>query len=282
MRTTITPSKAKWLLEGNTINRKPKDASVIFLAREIEAGRWVYNGESIIIANDGTLLDGQHRLLACVMANKAIDVELVEGISIGVMPTIDTGVARGSKDVFTIEGIPNANTVSSGVKAILDGVTTKKRHEGSKNIKISNTELLEFYKDKKDILDVLAKFSTHLYNTGAKIMPPAQILSCIYLLQNESSDDNIYKFFRELITGVNLGGANTAQTLRTKLINDKISKSTISITNKIYYVIKAFRLYNQDQDRNSIRIMNGEKISFNDIDFSKAPSLNIDYMMNHS
>lgn len=65
---TITPDRAKQLLEMNTRNRNVLHSNLDILTEEIRKGRFVANGDAIRIAKDGTILDGQHRLLACVRA----------------------------------------------------------------------------------------------------------------------------------------------------------------------------------------------------------------------
>jgi len=68
---TITPSIAKGYLENNQNNRRVKDTKVKLYAREMMAGRWKEGtAEFIKISKAGNVLDGQHRLLAIIMANK--------------------------------------------------------------------------------------------------------------------------------------------------------------------------------------------------------------------
>lgn len=78
MRTLITPERAATIMEQNIINRKINQANVDFLVDQMNDDQFVFNGESIIISNEGHLLDGQHRLMACIKSNKPIEVSLVE------------------------------------------------------------------------------------------------------------------------------------------------------------------------------------------------------------
>ena len=68
----ITPEMALSMLEHNYGNRRVASPYTSELAGYIRNGLWKENGESIIISEDGVLLDGQHRLSAVVMANKSI------------------------------------------------------------------------------------------------------------------------------------------------------------------------------------------------------------------
>ena len=60
----ITPELAHEWLGFNTHNRNIRQRIVTAYAADMTGGDWQWNGESIKFAEDGTLLDGQHRLAA--------------------------------------------------------------------------------------------------------------------------------------------------------------------------------------------------------------------------
>lgn len=66
----ITPEMAKRWLEKNTGNRAVNQRHVDVIAKDISDGDWDVTNQSIGIASDGSVVDGQHRLLAIVKANK--------------------------------------------------------------------------------------------------------------------------------------------------------------------------------------------------------------------
>ena len=72
--TTITPPMAALLLGNNGANRKLNKRHVDFLSDQIKSGKWQKIGQTIVIAKDGTLMDGQHRLTAIVACPKVIEV----------------------------------------------------------------------------------------------------------------------------------------------------------------------------------------------------------------
>lgn len=100
---TITPEIAHEWLRGNTINRPVKQHYVRMLASDMELGRWKRNGETIK-RNGRLLLDGQHRLLACIMANTPFETLVVDGIDRDVFPTIDDGCPRSRIDTLAVAG----------------------------------------------------------------------------------------------------------------------------------------------------------------------------------
>ena len=58
----ITPDMAAQMLERNTMNRNISQLNVTRYANDMASGAWEQNGETIKIAEDGTILDGQHPL----------------------------------------------------------------------------------------------------------------------------------------------------------------------------------------------------------------------------
>lgn len=78
------------LLDANKENRPLDHAHVRRIARQIMNGRWLYNGDTIKVCDTGDVLDGQHRLWACVEAKMPIETVLVRGIKKEAFTTIDT------------------------------------------------------------------------------------------------------------------------------------------------------------------------------------------------
>jgi hypothetical protein len=114
----ITPKKAREILANNTRNRRVRRAYVARLADAIRRGEWELNGEPIQIAADGTLLNGQHRLLAIVEANVPAKVVLVEGLPGETQDTIDTGSRRRLADVLALRGEADANNLAAALNLL--------------------------------------------------------------------------------------------------------------------------------------------------------------------
>lgn len=76
-------------------------------------GKWQLNGESISVAADGTLLNGQTRLNAVIAAGVTVPMLIVTGIRKETFATFDQGRNRSNSDIFSIAGVPNARKVST-------------------------------------------------------------------------------------------------------------------------------------------------------------------------
>lgn len=118
----ITPDMARVMLSHNTKNRKLNQNHVRRLQAAMEAGEWWMNGEAIIFGQDGTLLNGQHRLFAIIASGVSVDVLVVRGINRQAFRTLDGGRVRTTGEVLAMVGEKNANMVAAAVQALISFV----------------------------------------------------------------------------------------------------------------------------------------------------------------
>jgi hypothetical protein len=99
----IAPQRATAWLERNKKNRPIRQIHVKRISWLIVGGRWKLNGNSIKIDEDGNVLDGQHRLWACIEANMPIITIVVYNIKRDAFATVDTVQAlRTATDVLKV------------------------------------------------------------------------------------------------------------------------------------------------------------------------------------
>lgn len=98
----VTPELAKSWLARNTRNRKVIESSVVDYTAAIKEGWFKTTHQGIAIAPDGTLLDGQHRLLAVVRADMPVTMQVSFNVPTDSMEAIDTGNIRRAHDVLQI------------------------------------------------------------------------------------------------------------------------------------------------------------------------------------
>ena len=115
---TISPEVTAALLEANRHNRHMRPPRVIQLADVMRRGEWVLNGETIKIATDGTLLDGQHRLQAVVDSGVTIETYVMRGMPPEVQDTVDTGRRRRLADVLAIEGHTDSHALGASLSML--------------------------------------------------------------------------------------------------------------------------------------------------------------------
>jgi hypothetical protein len=113
----LTPEAAREILEGSkdVNNRTVADSHVTWLAGQMKAGKWMCNGEPIILDEDGQLLDGQHRLWAVMESGVNVKTMVTRGISRAAFATIDTGYARTSANVLGMSGEQNVTVLAAAL-----------------------------------------------------------------------------------------------------------------------------------------------------------------------
>lgn len=111
----LTPVLAQLLLACNKNNRPISPRNSNFLASDIANGRWEFNGESIVVASNGTLIDGQHRCQQVIATGKAISVVIVFGPKESARFTIDTGKPKTTANFLAMKDYAYASVLSATV-----------------------------------------------------------------------------------------------------------------------------------------------------------------------
>lgn len=115
----LTPDLAKFILDVNTNNRSVRNVKIVQYATDMAAGNWALNGEPIIIADTGDLNDGQHRCLAVIESNTAIQTSIAFGYGRETRLTLDQGTSRTAGDFLGMEGVANASLVAAIARMVI-------------------------------------------------------------------------------------------------------------------------------------------------------------------
>ena len=182
---TITPDEAMQLLEYNQQNRPLNHQHVNRIARQILDGKWRFNGDTIKIATNNDILDGQHRLWAIVEAKIAIETIVVRGIEEDAFATIDTlRKSRSGSDILALVGVTNYRSTISGALQWL--IRWQKKTLDSYRApanKIENSDIEEAYKNNRGV-DRAAERCTKLRS----VANPAMLTFFYYILSNRNPD----------------------------------------------------------------------------------------------
>ncbi|HTA34343.1 MAG TPA: hypothetical protein VK721_13060 [Solirubrobacteraceae bacterium] len=111
----LTPEMAQTMLGENIRNRPIRHAYVKRLAEAMTRGEWTMNGEPIQVADDGTLLNGQHRLSAVVKSGTTIPILIVSGLPAEALRTVDTGTRRTLSDVLALRGESDTTNLAAAL-----------------------------------------------------------------------------------------------------------------------------------------------------------------------
>lgn len=115
---TITPDQAEAMLELNTNNRTLRADRVATYAAAMKAGEWLMTGEPIIFSGTD-LINGQHRLFACIAADKPFTTAVVRDAPAEAYNVIDSGLTRSAGDTLSHSGVMYSSHVASASRLVI-------------------------------------------------------------------------------------------------------------------------------------------------------------------
>lgn len=267
---TVTPEIARSMLAKNTSNRAMRKGIVQYYEREIKNGKWDVNGESIKIAFDGTLLDGQHRLEAISRSGCPIETFVVRGLPRDTFVTIDAGKSRDHGDYLKIAGYEgHTKTLAAAARISMffgnEGIFRVHGDQSGGMAKVSGNrvspeDIVTYVEKHPGLLESSSKLQKRL----GKILPPAIAIGLHYifsLLDMEKADD----FFETLATGENLKVGNPVLALRNRLISLRGDGRAGEGHRRmlVYYVVRAWNAFTAEEKLENINYKTEYEIKVN-------------------
>jgi hypothetical protein len=247
----ITPEQAKKWLEknngGGIGNRKISQRQLNFLTESILRGQWFLNGETIKIGKDGSVIDGQHRLMAIVKANRAIESLVVFDCDSEAYNTIDKGRARTSGETFRNLSIVNWDKAASAT-CVLKMLKTNVRSA----VALSSDERVAIYRQHDTQFDYFSGNCRRLQPWG--VNPSIELGVQVFLTHLGFSCSAIDGWFRDF--AADRHDAN--QRLLTRALrNEKASLRAKSFNSwwVAGIIIKAFALSQSGLETKSLRFL---------------------------
>lgn len=280
---TVTPATAKkWL--GKMINNRPlSEIKSLEYAVAMDEGNWVINGETIKFTDEDKLFDGQHRLQACILADKPFKTYVIRGISDKkAFATVDVGRARTHGDIFSIAGYKNSNVVSGAgyliflIKSNMISINgVKNRRYSAKEIasskllqslkvkpvkanRITKEDLLTYCEPIKERLIESCRFAERFRGKGMlKLLTPAQCGSMHFLMREKAADE-ADRFIIDLYEGAGLRTDDAVYRLRDRLLANSISPNKLTREAVLFLVIKAWGKRRNGEKVGALKIVDGE------------------------
>ena len=203
-KVVIDPGLAVELLKGNVANRALTKSKVNKYAEDMRSGNWTADtAECIKLTSNMRLLDGQHRLSAIVESKKAVEMFVAYNVPETAMNNIDTGLTRSTKNIFELNGIQNAQTISSVVKKYLAYKFFKWNtgtNDPVKQMEITNKQALDEYNSRQEFWhELIAKFAK--CRATFKNVEVTYLISW-YALCYDISPELTSVYFTTLISGI--------------------------------------------------------------------------------
>lgn len=234
---TVTPDMAKKWLEKTKLNRRLSDNNVNYLVSQMKSGSWMLTGDTIKFGNDGSLLDGQHRLSAIVKHGESVRIMVCEGLNPEVFQVLDTGKSRSAADVLTAAGHKYSHNLASVGRAIIlyQAGRYNSGSGGDNRYKATNKAILDFVNKRDDLLEMVTFCQNHVYQYFRFI--PLSTLGMLYFVLSKKNQTKCDEFFTKYATGVDLSESNPIRLLREKLIKDSTNKSKLNARDKAALII---------------------------------------------
>ena len=251
---TITPARAAELLQSNTHNRNVSNTNLLKIKTALTRGEWRFNGEAIKVATDGTILDGQHRLIACADTGIPFVSLVITGLPHETQATMDTGKTRELKDVLALRGHKKVNALAATAKAVIraEQYSVKVALKPSSVYPVTTAQGVKRVESDPAIKEAAlegVKFG--------KIGLPGKIASLfIYRFTKIDADDAV--FFERLLSGAGLAEDDPIfqlrETLRASRDNFKGERNPAHIG---ALVIKAWNKYRAGEQCSTLRFRVG-------------------------
>lgn len=230
----ITPEQAKEMVRlDKTRNRQLNKNVVNCLAEDMKSGLWRTTGEPIIINGGTDVLNGQHRLHACIKANVPFTTAIVRGVSTEAMASMDTGYKRSFGHVLGMRDVTYASTV-----AAICGWLYRLKMQDAAKARISTGKMLEiFNKHQRKIVPAAAL----LYEVPRSPVLGTGILGTLLVARPEQGE----KFLSVLRHGVPAYKGCPVHLLREDLLRLRQRKTVPNSYVQAWTTVAVFNLFNE-------------------------------------
>lgn len=229
-KVVVTPEVASQMLRSNTGNRPVNRRHVQRLSREMSAGRWRFNGDTICF-NGSRLIDGQHRLHAVVQSGVSVPMLVVNGLDWGVFYTKDEGMRRSAGHTLSVMQESNCKSLAAAL-AVVDRYLTGRMES---RVHYSNAETVLLLEEHPQIRE-----SVKAFPKGGGLVAPSTASALHYLfsrIDREQAD----RFMCDLLKGSRLDENDPVYLLRERLIKNTVSKAKLD---QVYIFAIAVKAWN--------------------------------------
>lgn len=246
----ITPAKAAQLLAMNISNRSVRKAVVARYAQDMANGLWHFNGAPILIGKDGTLYDGQHRLMAIVESGRAQQMVVMYGVDERAKDTIDSGTPRNASDILAFAGHSNPKetaAIARLVMAVEDG-------RAFAGFRPSNARIREWVERNPDI-----EQAARVYRMVGRHVPctPSVVAAAFMMCYRLAPEDAEEFFITKFINTEGLTADDPVKALRYILGNHPGGNSDLLRYDQIRYIFRAWNYYREGRSVTRIQAPRG-------------------------
>ena len=238
----VTPDLAKKWLKQNTHNRSLRKRAVADYARDMKAGQWRLNGEAIKFATDGTLLDGQHRLMAVIEADTAVPLMVVTGLPNDTQETMDAGRKRTAADAFSLRGEAHASVLAAVLKRVW--LWNQGDYKFGQNYTPTTAECAALLKERPEIYRSV-EIAVRIHQ-AFRYLPQSVVGTAHHLFSRIDGSEAVW-FFARVGDGAELPVGHPVLTLRNRVMTDRADNRKVPDYRYMAYLIRAWNAVREDR-----------------------------------
>lgn len=193
----VTPQLAAEWLTLNRHNRPLREKVAQTYAADMAAGDWRWTGETVKFADDGTLIDGQHRLRAVVIADATVPMLVVTGLAPEAQQDVDRGVPRKFADVLKLRGENNAITLAAIVRRVHQWEAGFRRNLDTGATATTVAQMLRTLDARPELREISVEANRIAQNTD---LPASVVGLCMWVFDALDPEDSRH-FFARLTDG---------------------------------------------------------------------------------
>lgn len=249
----VTPAMAIAWLETNKDNRKISNHRITRYAEDMARGNWRITGDSIRFAEDGRLLDGQHRLWACVESDTPFQTVVFTGVNSGSQLVMDQGMGRTRGSQLNILGYKRGRDLASACTAYWRMEGGRKRIL-TRAASPSNSEIYDLLEQVPALETCLEKYYSRKSQSGVRCQSGASIAMYVYFSSwDEKKADS---FFEGYLMGVGLTDGSPALALRERVLQYRHKGWKIKHDEFMTWMAYAWKAHAKEKKLNRISCRN--------------------------
>lgn len=250
---TITPILAKLLLERNDDNRPISQIGIERLRRDMEAGRFEFNGQPIVVSKEGLLNDGQHRITAIIESGRSLRCPVIFGADRKSRFTLDQGIPRSVGNFLAMHNYRNTAALAALAANVWQYLERNQLSTNGRD-KPTKSEALMTVSHFKDLPDALSLVS----RSGSTVVASNSLLAFSYwAIARVVGSAAAQEFIEKLITGADLKQGDPILYCRKRLLALKGAAGFRGVNEKAEIIFRAWNFYRRGEHVKTIPIMDG-------------------------
>lgn len=240
---TVTPAMARRWLGYNDGNRGLKHVRIDSYVRDIDAGRFLFTGESIKFDWNGRLIDGQNRLTAVIRADKAIRTLVVRGLDPFVQRILDTGSKRSAGDALKMSGHhANPHVLAAAIRLLSAWESGALKTSASTAPELTHSEVLSFHSRNSELLDYSAKLAQRWHREFETTPSP---LAATIFITSQIDMEAAFTFFSGMFE-MDLDGKSDPRSVLLRRLRSLREEKPIP-AQVVYFVLRAWNAWRDQQ-----------------------------------